>query len=128
MKTARRAVRKVGASRAILPAATESWMKKPPRIVAATLAALVVTSVCTTFVRAAEVPVLELDTDPDAGKLILQACRDALDSDRRSPRTRVVRTCHAGASSITPSTAGYSPWSRTTRYGSSRAQHGCRTP
>jgi allantoin racemase len=33
-------------------------------------------------IHACEIPVLELDTDPDARKLILEACRDALESDR----------------------------------------------
>jgi allantoin racemase len=33
-------------------------------------------------VHACEIPVLELDTDPDARKVVTEACRDALDTDR----------------------------------------------
>lgn len=33
-------------------------------------------------IHACEIPVLELDTDPDARKVITEACRDALDTDR----------------------------------------------
>ena len=33
-------------------------------------------------IHACEIPVLELDTDPDARKVITEACRDALETDR----------------------------------------------
>jgi allantoin racemase len=33
-------------------------------------------------IHACEIPVLELDTDPDARKVIIEACRDALETDR----------------------------------------------
>ena len=33
-------------------------------------------------IHACEIPVLDLDTDPDARKLVTEACRDALEADR----------------------------------------------
>jgi allantoin racemase len=33
-------------------------------------------------IHGTDIPVLELDTDPDVGKVILEACREALESDR----------------------------------------------
>lgn len=33
-------------------------------------------------IRACEIPVLDLETDPDARKIVTEACRDALDADR----------------------------------------------
>jgi len=33
-------------------------------------------------IHACEIPVLDLDTDPDARKVVTEACRDALESDR----------------------------------------------
>jgi allantoin racemase len=33
-------------------------------------------------IHACEIPVLNLDTDPDARKVITEACRDAVESDR----------------------------------------------